>query len=81
MTRNVHGGQKQHNAGNDAQAEGTDFTDKEREQLDARDGRGNRQVPGAEASDEYVAEHVEGMAEQGPDLLDPEHPTKKERDV
>lgn len=81
MTRNAHGDQKQHNAGNDAQAEGTDFTGQEREQLDARDGRGARQVPGAAASDEYVAKHIEGMTEQGPDLLDPEHPTRKEGDV
>lgn len=81
MTRNVNDGQKQHSGGNDNQAEGIDFTDKEVEQLGAREGRGDRQVPGAEASDEYVAKHVDGMSEQGPDLLDPEHPTKKEKEV
>ena len=44
----------------DISAEPEDLTSQEAAQMDAREGRGARQVPGAEASDEYVAEHTEG---------------------
>ncbi len=72
MTRDDQRGQKQHAEGDfPADADGTDLTDKEIVDLHARPGRGDRQVPGAEPSDEYVEEHVEGVGEQGPTLLDP----------
>ncbi|WP_152544875.1 hypothetical protein [Deinococcus phoenicis] len=71
MTRDEQNGQKQHNPGGDLQPDGTDLTRAEAERLNALPGQGARQVPGAEPSDEYVEEHVEGVGEQGPDLLDP----------
>ncbi|WP_156103491.1 hypothetical protein [Deinococcus sp. YIM 77859] len=81
MTRDE--AQKQHNGGGDIQpeAQGTQLTDQQAKDMNALPGRGAHPVPGANPSDEYVHKHVEGMAEQGPDLLDPEHPTKKEREV
>lgn len=72
MTRDDQRGQKQHAEGDfPADAGGTDLTDKEIVELHAREGRGARQVPGAEPSDEYVQDHVEGSEDQGPSLLDP----------
>ncbi|MEW6420985.1 MAG: hypothetical protein AB1511_04550 [Deinococcota bacterium] len=69
MTR---GDQKQHADGSfPAEVEGTDMTNAEAKRLDALPGRGARQVPGAEPSKNDVEEHVEGVGEQGPDLLDP----------
>lgn len=49
----------------------TDLTEAEADRLDMLPGRGARQVEGAEPSEEYVDDHVEGVGEQGPDLLDP----------
>lgn len=72
MTRDDQRGQKQHAEGDfPADAEGTDMTDQDIAQLHARPGRGDRQVEGAQPSDEYVQDHVEGGATQGPSLLDP----------
>ncbi|GAA5535034.1 hypothetical protein [Deinococcus aluminii] len=71
MTRNEQNGQKQHNPGGDVPADGTNLTDAQAERLNAKPGRGARQVPGAEPSEEYIDDHVEGVGEQGPDLLDP----------
>ncbi|TDE84838.1 hypothetical protein [Deinococcus sp. S9] len=74
MTR---GDQKQHADGSfPAEIEGTDMNHAEAKRLDALPGRGARPVPGAEPSEDYVEEHVEGVDKQGPDLLDP---TRDER--
>lgn len=65
-------GQKQQADGDfPADAEGTDMTDQDIAELNARPGRGARQVEGAHPSDDYVNDHVEGPDEQGPKLLDP----------
>lgn len=69
MTRDEHGGQKQHNDGGDIRTENTGLTDQEAAQLGAHAGRGARQEPGAQPSDEYVQEHVTG-GNTGPDVLD-----------
>jgi len=69
MTRDEHGGDKQHNDGGDVRPEDTNLTDQEAAQLGAHSGRGARQVPGAEPSDEYVQEHVTG-GNTGPDVAD-----------
>lgn len=53
---------------------GTDLTRAQKERLDRLPGRGARHVPGAHPSDEYVENHVDGVGEQGPDLLDPTKP-------
>ncbi|MEF2279565.1 hypothetical protein V3W47_14810 [Deinococcus sp. YIM 134068] len=61
-------GQKQRAEGGDVTAEGTEMTDGQMAQLGARPGRGASEVAGADPSDEYVFEHVEGEDAQGPKL-------------
>lgn len=60
----------------------TGLTDKEVEQLDARRGRGARPVAGAEASQDYIDDHVQRGSDGGSasDLLDPDDGPSEVRD-
>lgn len=69
--RNDAGGDKQDATGDITP--GTEaLSDQEAAEFNAGPGRGARQVPGAVPSGEDIDEHVEGMGEQGPKLLDPD---------
>lgn len=46
------------------------LSDQEAAKLNAGPGRGARQEPGAQTSDEYVEEHVEGTASATPNIPD-----------
>ncbi|MPY65184.1 hypothetical protein F8S09_00550 [Deinococcus sp. SDU3-2] len=68
--RNDESGTKQNATGDIQPDTGTDLTDQEAAKLNANPGRGARQEPGAEPSDEYVEEHVERRASGTPDIPD-----------
>ncbi|BDP40363.1 hypothetical protein DAETH_03320 [Deinococcus aetherius] len=67
MTSKGQNEQKQHADGGDVPAsDTTDLSQQEIAELNARPGRGARQVEGADPSDDFVFEHVEGDDAQGP---------------
>lgn len=68
--RNDESGTKQNATGDIQPDSGTDLTDQEAAQLNANPGRGARQEPGAQASDEYVEDHIERTASGTSDVLD-----------
>ena len=69
MTSDGRNEQKQHADGGDVPAsDTTDLSQQEIAQLGGRPGRGAREVEGADPSDDYVFEHVEGDDAQGPKL-------------
>ncbi len=48
----------------DLTADAGNLSGAEAQQMDSGAGRGARTVPGAEASDEYIEEHVQGATDQ-----------------
>ncbi|WP_216328343.1 hypothetical protein [Deinococcus aestuarii] len=61
--------QKQHaDVGDVPAADASDLSQQEMAELNARPGRGAREVAGAEPSDDFVFGHVKGDDAQGPDL-------------
>ncbi|MCP2015686.1 hypothetical protein L1280_002862 [Deinococcus sp. HSC-46F16] len=68
--RNDESGTKQNATGDIQPDTGTDLTDQEAAKLNANPGRGARQEPGAQASDEYVDDHIEGTASATPNIPD-----------
>ncbi|WP_102125547.1 hypothetical protein [Deinococcus planocerae] len=69
MTSKGQNEQKQHSDGGDVPAaDSTDLSQQEIAELNARPGRGAREVEGAEPSDEFVFGHVKSDDAQGPNL-------------
>lgn len=68
--RNGASGDKQDATGDIQPDTGTGLSDQEAAELNATPGRGARQEPGAQPSDGYVQDHVEGTASATPDIPD-----------
>lgn len=61
----------------DDPATGTDLTDQQATDLNAKEGRGARQEPGARMDDQEIERHIE--RDSSTDLLDPEDGPRETR--
>ncbi|MBB5235244.1 hypothetical protein [Deinococcus budaensis] len=68
--RNDASGDKQDATGDIQPDTGSGLSDQEAAELNATPGRGARQESGAQLSDAYVQDHVEGTASATPDIPD-----------
>lgn len=75
--RNNSSGDKQDATGDIQPDAATGLSDQEAAELNATPGRGARQEPGAEASGDYVEDHIEGTASATPNIPDIEPGTGK----